>query len=171
MAAPGAELLVSARADAVVPALVVGLGGVWTEALADVAVIPLPATPERVEAALRGLRGAPLLTGHRGRPALAIGAAAQLAARAGDLLLDAGLELLELNPVIVGVDRRRRRRRARLCAGAVVPRTPTHPHRLRRHRMNQIAAAARRGRAARARSRSSPRASGTRSSSAAGTTG
>ena len=39
---PGAELLVSARADAVVPALVVGLGGVWTEALGDVAVIPLP---------------------------------------------------------------------------------------------------------------------------------
>lgn len=103
MAAPGAELLVSARADAVVPALVVGLGGVWTEALSDVAVIPLPASPERVEAALRGLRGAPLLTGHRGRPALAIGAAARLAARAGDLLLDAGLELLELNPVIVGV--------------------------------------------------------------------
>ncbi len=103
MAAPGAELLVAARTDAVVPALVVGLGGVWTEALADVAVIPLPATPERVEAALRGLRGAPLLTGHRGRPALAIGAAAALAARAGDLLLDAELELLELNPVIVGV--------------------------------------------------------------------
>jgi len=35
--------------------------------------------------------------------ALAIGAAAELASRAGDLLLDAGLELLELNPVIVGV--------------------------------------------------------------------
>ena len=30
-------------------------------------------------------------------------AAARLAAQAGDLLLDAGLELLELNPVIVGV--------------------------------------------------------------------
>ncbi len=103
MAAPGAELLVSVRADAVVPALVVGLGGVWTEVLSDVAVIPLPAGAERVEQALRGLRGAPLLTGHRGRPALDVTAAAQLAARAGELLLDAGLELLELNPVIVGV--------------------------------------------------------------------
>ncbi len=103
MAAPGAELLVSARADAVVPSLVVGLGGVWTEALSDVAVIPLPADAERVEQALRSLRGAALLTGHRGRPALDVAAAARLAAQAGELLLDAGLELLELNPVIVGV--------------------------------------------------------------------
>ncbi len=103
MAAPGVELLVSARADAVVPALVVGLGGVWTEALADVAVIALPATADRVEAALRALRGAPLLTGHRGRPALAVAAAAQLACATGEALLDAGLALIELNPVIVGV--------------------------------------------------------------------
>ncbi len=44
---------------------------------------------------------APLLTGARGRPAVDVGAAARLAAGAGDLLLDAGLELLELNPVIV----------------------------------------------------------------------
>ncbi len=53
MASPGVELVVAARRDAVVPALVVGLGGVWTELLGDVAVIPLPATPERVAAGLR----------------------------------------------------------------------------------------------------------------------
>ena len=72
MEPPGLELLVSARRDAVVPALVVGLGGVWTEIHDDVAVVPLPATPERVEAALRSLRGAGLLTGaprrHAARP-------------------------------------------------------------------------------------------------------
>src|SRR5918999_4674137 len=102
MAPAGAELLVSARADAVVPALAVGLGGLWTEALDDVAVLPLPVDPERVEAALRGLRGAPLLTGGRGRPALDLTAAAWLAAGAGELLLDAELQLLELNPVVVG---------------------------------------------------------------------
>ena len=66
MAAPGVELVVAARRDAVVPALVVGLGGVWTELLGDAAVVPLPATAERVEAALRSLRGAGLLTGARG---------------------------------------------------------------------------------------------------------
>ena len=101
MAPPGTELLVAARADAVVPCLVVGAGGVWTEALDDAAVVPLPATPDRVEAALRTLRAAALFTGGRGRPALDVGAAARLAAAAGDLLLSSGLELLELNPVLV----------------------------------------------------------------------
>jgi acyl-CoA synthetase (NDP forming) len=101
MAPPGVELLVAARADAVVPALVVGLGGVWTEALDDVAIVPLPASPERVERALRSLRGAPLLTGGRARPPLDVGAAARLAARTGDLLLERGLSVLELNPVMV----------------------------------------------------------------------
>jgi acetate---CoA ligase (ADP-forming) len=104
MAPPGADLLVSVRADGVVPVLVVGLGGLWTEALGDVAVLALPASTGRVEAALRGLRGAPLLAGGRGRRALDLGAAARLAAGAGELLLDAGLALLELNPVIVSSD-------------------------------------------------------------------
>jgi acetyl-CoA synthetase len=101
MAPPGAELIVAARADAVVPALVVGAGGIWTEALGDAAVVPLPATPERVEAAIGGLRAAALFSGGRGRPALDVSAAARLAAAAGDLLLRHGLELLELNPVLV----------------------------------------------------------------------
>jgi hypothetical protein len=74
---------------------------VWTEALADVAVIPLPAAPGRVEAAIRGLRAAPLCTGGRGRPPLDLRAAARLASAAGQALLDSGLELLELNPVLV----------------------------------------------------------------------
>ena len=100
MAAPGVELVVAARRDAVVPALVVGLGGVWTELLGDAAVVPLPATAERVEAALRSLRGAGLLTGARGALPVDLAALAALAARAGDVLLAEGLTLLELNPVI-----------------------------------------------------------------------
>ena len=66
MAAPGVELIVAARADAVVPALVIGLGGVWTEMLGDVAIVPLPASAARIETAVRSLRGAPLLTGAEG---------------------------------------------------------------------------------------------------------
>jgi acetate---CoA ligase (ADP-forming) len=100
MAPPGVELVVAARSNGLVPVLVLGLGGVWTEALDDVALVPLPATPARVERALLSLRGAPLLTGARGRPAVDVAAAARLAAGAGDLLLAAGLDLLELNPVI-----------------------------------------------------------------------
>jgi acetyl-CoA synthetase len=104
MASPGVELLVAARADAVVPALVVGLGGIWTEAFADVAIVPLPAAPERVEAALRGLRGAALLTGGRGTEPIDLAAVAQAAVRVGELLLDEGLELVELNPLIARAD-------------------------------------------------------------------
>ncbi len=82
-------------------ALVVGIGGIWTEALDDVAIIPLAASPDRVETALRGLRGAALLTGGRGEPA-DVAAVASAAAAAGELLLTEGLSLLELNPVLAG---------------------------------------------------------------------
>jgi acyl-CoA synthetase (NDP forming) len=101
MADPGLELLVAARRDAVVPALVVGVGGLWTEIHDDVAIVPLPASPERIEEALRSLRGAPLLTGGRGRAPLDLAAVADLAASVGELLLDRGLSLIELNPVLV----------------------------------------------------------------------
>ncbi len=101
MAPPGVELLVSARADAVVPALVVGLGGIWTEALDDVAIVPLPADADRVEEAILSLRGAAALAGGRGRQPLDVAAAATLAAAIGSLLLESGLDLLELNPVVV----------------------------------------------------------------------
>ena len=101
MAPLGVELLVAARGDAVVPALVVGLGGLWAEAFDDVAIVPLPAGPDRVEAALHSLRGAGLLTGGRGRPPLDVSAAAALAAGVGRLLLERELDLIELNPVLV----------------------------------------------------------------------
>jgi acetyl-CoA synthetase len=101
MAPAGVELIVAARADAVVPALIVGLGGIWTEALADVAVIPLPASPARVERALRELEGAALLTGGRGGRPVDLAAAALAATRIGDALLERDLALIEVNPLIV----------------------------------------------------------------------
>jgi acetyl-CoA synthetase len=101
MAEPGVEMIVAARTDAVVPALIVGLGGIWTELLSDAAVIPLPASATEVEAAIRGLRGAALLDGGRGSVKLAIGALAEFAAGVGKLLLEDRIELIECNPVIV----------------------------------------------------------------------
>jgi hypothetical protein len=100
MAPPGVELLIAARADAVVPALAIGLGGIWTEALDDVAIVPLPADAERVEEAILSLRGAAALAGGPGRT-VDLPAAAALAAALGSLLLESGLDLLELNPVVV----------------------------------------------------------------------
>jgi acetyl-CoA synthetase len=102
MAAPGVELIVAARADAVVPALVIGLGGVWTEVLGDVAIVPLPADAARIERAVRSLRGAPLLTGGRATAPVDVLAVARLAQRVGELLIEESLDLLELNPILAG---------------------------------------------------------------------
>jgi succinyl-CoA synthetase beta subunit len=104
MASGGVELLVAARADTIVPVLVLGLGGIWTELLNDVAIVPLPADAARIETALCSLRGAPLLIGGRGRPAVDIAAAARLIERCGEVLLSGEAELIELNPVLVGAD-------------------------------------------------------------------
>jgi malonyl CoA-acyl carrier protein transacylase len=49
----------------------------------------------------RALRAAPMFRGGRGATAFDVPAAARLAVAAGELLLDQGLELLELNPVLV----------------------------------------------------------------------
>jgi acetate---CoA ligase (ADP-forming) len=92
MADPGAELIVSVRRDAVVPTLVIGLGGAFAEVLDDVAIVPLPATAARVERAIRQLKGAALLAGAD------LGAVARLATRLTEL---PGLELIECNPVLV----------------------------------------------------------------------
>jgi acetyl-CoA synthetase len=102
MAAQGVELIVAARTDAVVPALVIGLGGVWTEALGDVAIVPLPADAARIERAVRSLRGAPLLTGGRAGAPVDLAAVARMAQRVGEILLEESLELIELNPVLAG---------------------------------------------------------------------
>jgi acetyltransferase len=101
MAAPGVEMLVSATRDGVVPSLVVGLGGVWTELLADVVVVPLPADPERIAAALPRLTGYPLLAGARGVTPVHIEALCTLASAVSRVLLDERLSLVELNPVLV----------------------------------------------------------------------
>jgi acetate---CoA ligase (ADP-forming) len=90
MAPPGVELIVSVRTDAVVPALTVGLGGVYVEAIDDVAIVPLPADEQRIALALQRLR-API-------PPAAARIAAQIAQAAE------GLELLECNPVLIHRD-------------------------------------------------------------------
>jgi acetyl-CoA synthetase len=100
MAGDGVELIFAVRRDGVVPALLVGTGGTWAEALDDVALVPLPASAARVERALRGLRSAPLLTGARGGPAVDLTAAAHFGSRLGELALEHGLDLLEVNPAL-----------------------------------------------------------------------
>jgi acyl-CoA synthetase (NDP forming) len=102
MAPAGVELIVAAHDDGVVPALVLGLGGIWTELLNDVAVVPLPADLARVRAALLTLRGAPLLLGARGGSAVDLDAVASLAVAVGELVASDQADLVECNPVLAG---------------------------------------------------------------------
>jgi hypothetical protein len=68
--------------------------------LDEVAIVPLPADAARVERALRRMRATPMLEGARGAPGVDLLAVAQLAQRTGELLIESGLEEIELNPVI-----------------------------------------------------------------------
>ncbi len=86
MAPRGTEVLVAIRRDGLIPVLVVGAGGVHTERLDDVAVVPLPADEARIAQAIETLR-TPI-------PPAPI---ARLAAQLQQL----DLALVELNPVIV----------------------------------------------------------------------
>jgi acyl-CoA synthetase (NDP forming) len=98
----GVELLVGVTRDAQWGlAIAVGLGGVFTEAIADVAVRLLPVTDSGIEEMLTELRGSAVLGGMRGAPAVdrpalvsAIGRIAGAAWWLGD-----ALESLEVNPL------------------------------------------------------------------------
>jgi len=69
MSPKGIELMVGAKRD---PGwgtvLLLGLGGIWVEALGDVQLLPGSASEDEVREALRKLRSAKLLAGVRGAP-------------------------------------------------------------------------------------------------------
>jgi acetate---CoA ligase (ADP-forming) len=77
----GVELIAGARWDPRFgPLVLVGLGGIHAETLADTAVALAPVDSAGAERLLRRLRGAPLLLGARGRPPVDITAAAHAVA-------------------------------------------------------------------------------------------
>ncbi len=104
MAPPGVELIVGMRRDAQFgPIVLVGLGGVFAEALDDVAVRLAPVQPAEALAMLDELRGRALLVGARGRRPADRQAVADLVVRLGRLALDrSDLVEVDLNPVIAG---------------------------------------------------------------------
>ncbi len=102
MAAPGLELIVGMTRDPLFgPAVLVGLGGVLAEVLDDTAVRLAPIDRDGAMAMLGALRGAALLDGARGRPAVNRLAVADLIADLSRLAWERP-DLLEvdLNPVI-----------------------------------------------------------------------
>ena len=110
----GAEMIVGCRRDPRFgPLVLVGLGGLHAEMLRDVAVALAPAEPAELEALIRSLRGAPLLTGARGRPALDVAAVADAAAALSRLAADhPEIAEVEVNPLlalpegVIGLDAR-----------------------------------------------------------------
>src|SRR5947209_8409738 len=67
MARPGTELIVGARRDPEWgPVVMVGLGGIWTEALNDVRLMPSDLSRERIIAEIGRLKSARVLQGLRG---------------------------------------------------------------------------------------------------------
>lgn len=88
MAAKGLELVVGARRDPQWgPVLLVGLGGIWIEALGDVKLLPANASEAQIADALDKLRTAKLLKGFRGSPPVDIAAVSRTAALIGRLMI------------------------------------------------------------------------------------
>jgi acyl-CoA synthetase (NDP forming) len=104
MVPPGHEVIAGISRDPVFgPMLMVGLGGVWVEALADVALSPVPTDHGDALALIHRLRGAKLLEGLRGELPADVDALADLLVRLSRFAADHAdrVEEIDLNPVVV----------------------------------------------------------------------
>jgi acetate---CoA ligase (ADP-forming) len=103
MARPGLELILGARNDAEWgTVLVMGLGGVFAEALHDVRVLPPDLDAAAIAEELRELKGAALLRAFRGAPARDLGATAAMAAKlAAFMRAHPEVAEIDINPVVV----------------------------------------------------------------------
>ena len=100
----GVECLLGiSRDEHIGPTLVMGLGGVFVEILADVAIRIPPISSAEARRALESLKGAKVFSGVRGAPPADLEALADMAARLSWLAHDLRDELteLDLNPVVV----------------------------------------------------------------------
>jgi acetate---CoA ligase (ADP-forming) len=103
MSRRGIELMVGAKRD---PGwgtvLLVGLGGIWVEALGDVQLLPSGADEDLIRATLGKLQAAKLLAGVRGAPPADVDAVVRVV-RAIDRLMHSVPEVIEIdvNPLMV----------------------------------------------------------------------
>lgn len=103
----GVELILGGLRDpSFGPVVSVGVGGIFAGVYRDVAYRLAPVTPIESLEMLRELRAYPLLTGARGRPAVDLGAAAQVIVRTSQAIADlAEVRELDINPVLLYPDR------------------------------------------------------------------
>ena len=88
------------------PAIMVGLGGIYVEVMRDVVLRRAPVSVARAQDMLGRLKGAALLDGVRGQPAVDRAAAAEAIARLSQFaaLNDGRFESIEINPLLVRAD-------------------------------------------------------------------
>jgi acyl-CoA synthetase (NDP forming) len=103
MSPKGLELMIGAKRD---PAwgtvLLLGLGGIWVEALGDVQLLPVDADETQCIEALHKLRTAKLLTGFRGAPPVDVGAIVAAVLALGRLMQTTpGIVEIDVNPLMV----------------------------------------------------------------------
>lgn len=107
MGARGLELVVGARRDADWgPVVLVGLGGIWIEALKDVRLIPADLAPEDIAVELSRLKAASLLQGLRGASAVDVQAIARVVALVGEQMrANPRIAEIDINPLVAYPDR------------------------------------------------------------------
>jgi acetyltransferase len=103
MAPPGLETLIGMSRDPQFgPLVTFGLGGIFVEALADVAFRLAPLSPAEAGEMLGEIRGSPLLEGTRGQPASDREALTQALLRVAQLAMDfPEIEEIDINPFVV----------------------------------------------------------------------
>jgi acetate---CoA ligase (ADP-forming) len=103
MAASGLEMIVGARRDPDWgPVIVVGLGGIWAEALHDVRLLAPDLNATEIETEIRRLKGAKLFDGLRGQPARDVEALVKIVSRLASLICARPeIREIDLNPVVV----------------------------------------------------------------------
>lgn len=103
MAAKGVELAIGARRDADWgPVLMIGLGGIWIEAIGDVRIMPADASADQIRTELMSLNSAKLLEGIRGAPPADVDALVTIAAKVGRLMITRPeIVELDINPLVV----------------------------------------------------------------------
>jgi acetate---CoA ligase (ADP-forming) len=107
MVASGVEIVVGGRIDPQFGALVtVGLGGVMVELLRDTITRVAPVNRQEAAAMLRSLKGARVLDGFRGQPALDMEALCDAVVRLSEFLADQAGTLVEfdVNPLVCRAD-------------------------------------------------------------------
>ncbi|CAI09345.1 Organic acid-CoA ligase (ADP forming) similar to feruloyl-CoA synthetase [Aromatoleum aromaticum EbN1] len=107
MAEKGLELVVGARRDPDWgPVVMVGLGGVWIEALKDVRLLPPDLGEAQIVEELHHLKGAALLRGLRGSPAVDVRKVAAAVAVVGALMrTNPEVTEIDINPLVAYPDR------------------------------------------------------------------